>query len=343
MEFIGMITLALACLAQVEEARTWTDTKGRTLQGELVRVSGENVVLKINGAEKTIPLSVLSEGDRAFIAKASPAAPMPKPAQPVFQVTTQTDQDLIRGAWICERHWEDGIEIPNPSDLRAVFLEKECKIGGEQQGMSYYFKLDPKQNPKQCDFKDTFGAGFDFPAIYEIKGDTLKISRQLSFGSSMPAVAPKDFKPAENVSVAIYRRAAKWLEENPKRAAKPLEPEAEAGLQSLRKDVAALRKLLEEEKYEEFARKLFPPSAIDRELAEGERRKDSMERMKNTRGSWIKLLKALETETPVLNFAGSKAVFDLRLIHFEGLNPINRLALEKTGGKWHVAEESGRR
>ena len=48
-------------------ARTWTDVKGRTIEGELVRVEAEIAVIKVNGREFRIPFQKLSEKDQEFL------------------------------------------------------------------------------------------------------------------------------------------------------------------------------------------------------------------------------------------------------------------------------------
>lgn len=57
-------------------ARTWTDTTGRKIEADLVRVEGDKAILKIKGREVPLPLSRLSAEDQAFIAggKSAPQA-----------------------------------------------------------------------------------------------------------------------------------------------------------------------------------------------------------------------------------------------------------------------------
>ncbi|HYF33798.1 MAG TPA: hypothetical protein VD994_00800, partial [Prosthecobacter sp.] len=49
------------------EMRQWTNQQGRAIQAALVRVDGENVVLRLaNGTESTVPLANLSQADQAY-------------------------------------------------------------------------------------------------------------------------------------------------------------------------------------------------------------------------------------------------------------------------------------
>ncbi len=66
MKIFLLIWIALGIVAYAEE-RTWTSDDGKELVGELIRDSGESVVLKIKDKEYTIPLTRLSEADREWL------------------------------------------------------------------------------------------------------------------------------------------------------------------------------------------------------------------------------------------------------------------------------------
>ncbi|QQL45304.1 SHD1 domain-containing protein [Sulfuriroseicoccus oceanibius] len=58
---LALITIGWA------EARTWTDVQGRKLEAELLEVTGEGVVLKLqNGRQANVPFAKLSEADQEF-------------------------------------------------------------------------------------------------------------------------------------------------------------------------------------------------------------------------------------------------------------------------------------
>ncbi len=63
----------------VSEPREWTDRQGRRITARLEEVKGRNIVLNIDGDLVTVPLSQLSESDRAYVRGDAPAAP-PAPA-----------------------------------------------------------------------------------------------------------------------------------------------------------------------------------------------------------------------------------------------------------------------
>ncbi len=52
------------------EARTWTDTKGRTIEADFIKMNGDKVVVKRNnGKTVSIPLNSLSQKDKDFLAQ----------------------------------------------------------------------------------------------------------------------------------------------------------------------------------------------------------------------------------------------------------------------------------
>lgn len=59
------------------EPREWTDRQGRKITARLEEIKGRNVVLNVDGDLVTVPLSQLSESDRAFVRGDAPAEPPP--------------------------------------------------------------------------------------------------------------------------------------------------------------------------------------------------------------------------------------------------------------------------
>ena len=62
--------------AGLVEARTWTEAgSGRTLEGDLLRLEGENVLVRrSNGTVIPVPLDKLSDEDKEFVASKQKAA-----------------------------------------------------------------------------------------------------------------------------------------------------------------------------------------------------------------------------------------------------------------------------
>ena len=72
---VAIAALTLGCLS-AQEARTWTDLKGRKLEGSFVKQDDSTVwVRKGDGKEVAIPKASLSADDRKHLETATPAAP----------------------------------------------------------------------------------------------------------------------------------------------------------------------------------------------------------------------------------------------------------------------------
>jgi hypothetical protein len=72
---VAIAALTLGCLS-AQEARTWTDLKGRKLEGSFVKQDDATVwVRKGDGKEVAIPKASLSVDDRKHLETATPAAP----------------------------------------------------------------------------------------------------------------------------------------------------------------------------------------------------------------------------------------------------------------------------
>lgn len=60
---------ALLWVASTAQARTWTDSKGRSIDAEIVRVENDAVVVNKSGKEVRLPLAILSDADKDYAAK----------------------------------------------------------------------------------------------------------------------------------------------------------------------------------------------------------------------------------------------------------------------------------
>ena len=62
------------------EARTWTDQKNRTIDADIVRAEADTAIVKKDGKEIKLPIAILSEADKEFVATWSKQNPAPKAA-----------------------------------------------------------------------------------------------------------------------------------------------------------------------------------------------------------------------------------------------------------------------
>lgn len=85
-----LIPLLSLLLPAAADARLWTDSQNRKVEAELVRVDGENIILKLkDGREIPFPLSKLSQPDKDFLS----ALPAEKPENmPESDGTDETEK-----------------------------------------------------------------------------------------------------------------------------------------------------------------------------------------------------------------------------------------------------------
>ena len=61
--------LAIFISSVAAHGRTWTDTKGRSIDAELSRIEGSTAIVTKGGKEVRMPLQILSEQDKKFVAE----------------------------------------------------------------------------------------------------------------------------------------------------------------------------------------------------------------------------------------------------------------------------------
>ncbi|MEO0416822.1 MAG: hypothetical protein AAF226_17930, partial [Verrucomicrobiota bacterium] len=60
--------IALACFSALSlQARTFTNSSGRSIEAEIASVEGDNVVLKMGGKSYPVPIKSLSPADQTYI------------------------------------------------------------------------------------------------------------------------------------------------------------------------------------------------------------------------------------------------------------------------------------
>jgi len=88
---------ALLLISNLADARTWKDNRGRTIEAEMLRIEGEAAIVNRGGQEVRLPLAILSEQDKQFVANwkpEKPAASAPRlAANPVPVANTQPVAD----------------------------------------------------------------------------------------------------------------------------------------------------------------------------------------------------------------------------------------------------------
>jgi RNA polymerase sigma factor (sigma-70 family) len=179
------------------------------------------------------------EGSEGPAAKA-PAPPAPQARKPE-EKKAATDRDLLQGTWVAVageqdgRPWEVAWVKQTEQKLTIEGDRYTLRSGGDENYQTGTFTLNPKRKPKQIDFTETsirprwvrnkFGP-FPVAGIYELTGETLKLSRVGGRGNARPTdftTAPKSLRV-----VIVFRRADGGPNQDAPAAGKPEEKKAAA-------------------------------------------------------------------------------------------------------------------
>lgn len=134
--FFGLFSMLLFSAAREAIGRTWTDKSGRfTSEAELVRVQGDNVVLKKqNGRTITIPLNKLSQADRNFLSSLNKKT----------VAKTPTGRNKLIGTWVLEAIEIDEAKfkrLREKEGMPANLVEQAIKDVAQMK-LTYVFNAD---------------------------------------------------------------------------------------------------------------------------------------------------------------------------------------------------------
>lgn len=119
------------------------------------------------------------------------------------------DQDKkdMQGTWLPESARLAGLEYPEKvlKAMKLVLKDDGYTVTVGDQSDEGTVKLDPDKKPRAMDIKGTKGPneGKTILAIYELKGDTLKVCYDLS-GESRPSEF--ETKPKTKLFLVTYKR-----------------------------------------------------------------------------------------------------------------------------------------
>jgi hypothetical protein len=115
MRFSALLLMGSLGLASLD-ARTWTDVQNRSVEADLVRVDGENVILKMkDGREVPFPLARLSQPDRDFVA----ALPAEKPEN-MPEDKTGADNETVGRTPNFDAPWPDRVTFNGDPEIKVV-------------------------------------------------------------------------------------------------------------------------------------------------------------------------------------------------------------------------------
>lgn len=94
--FLLFLTFLLVSFAPAEESkRKWTATDGRSFDGKFISATDAEVKINKNGRTVTVPITMLSEEDQAYVKKQLAAANL---ASRDFE--TSPFADMVKGEWV---------------------------------------------------------------------------------------------------------------------------------------------------------------------------------------------------------------------------------------------------
>lgn len=147
--------LFLTALPSPAAPRTFTDTKGRKIEAEVVRVSGSKVTLKLaNGKTSTIPISLLSDRDQMFVKvwsevdKKSPGGKKSKPEIPdnvTYRLVLEVDKERSKKGTTVR---ENVAEVRADEWIYEVEIQNRSRVNLEGLEMSYRIYVDPVASKK---------------------------------------------------------------------------------------------------------------------------------------------------------------------------------------------------
>ena len=171
----SLLLLAICLLAPSPAwGRTWTNRDGRTVEGDFVRIDGEQVVLTVSGKEFRVPLANLSDGDQAYARLFDPATEPATPAEnpfggassparsPAPQPTAPTDPsipDLSKSRKWTDRAGRSASGVLNSVSGGKVYL----KVGSRLQTVDYSQLIDGDQDAVRR-YLEYQGQGLQVPA-----------------------------------------------------------------------------------------------------------------------------------------------------------------------------------
>ena len=115
----------LPCWGQIGESRTWISADGRPLEGKLMSLSAEKIVVEKNGRPVTVPVKLLSEADQKLVAELLVK-------QEAEEALSEQDKarsggfdegpyaDAVQGEWVLGEQEKHGL-------VHQLFIGKEVK------------------------------------------------------------------------------------------------------------------------------------------------------------------------------------------------------------------------
>lgn len=163
----GLGLILVACCAVAVEARTWTDSQGRTIEAELVRVSGDSVIFKKGGEEVTVLMSQLSDKDQRYLRRTTKKKSLTgAKGTAVLKKRTWTDDQGIRTEAKFVRVHNDNVILLRGARTITVPFWKFSKTDQEYVAAILKEKgqeVPPSEPPKRTNTNGGLAGGSGIP------------------------------------------------------------------------------------------------------------------------------------------------------------------------------------
>ncbi len=123
---VAFLAIWMTCplIAEIGATRTWTSADGRSLEGELLEVNDDGIVLKVNGRRVPVAMNLLSEEDQSFAAEVAVSIAESAALEEEEKVRSKGFEegpyaDLVKGEWI---EGDGGLGLKH-----QVFIGREVK------------------------------------------------------------------------------------------------------------------------------------------------------------------------------------------------------------------------
>ncbi len=126
----------LAMTVWLGQARTWTDTTGKKIEADFLRVVGDKVILKFKGKEVPVEMVKLSEEDRQFISEAQQAPPPSPSAKAELKLG---DTVLMFGGKI------NTVEVPLSATALKAYAKADPQPARLKLGIALPADFDPEK------------------------------------------------------------------------------------------------------------------------------------------------------------------------------------------------------
>jgi uncharacterized protein (TIGR03067 family) len=296
--------------------RTWLGASGKfKVDAEFVALTDGIVEFKkADGSIVTIPLDQLTAAGQASVKR----------------LAILPDEKAILGSWKILSGERDGKLVQGDSLGKVVFSATEITLMLSRSFKDQY-RLDSAQIPKQLDYCGDL-TQTPVQAIYELKGDELRICMALRIGEPRPTGFST--KQGDRHELLVCKRVPALAMDPLVKADMPVKIDPEI-VTAVNEKIA----LLEANELERFIERTFTPDEQLRVLPAD--RKNWIELVSKQRDKFLVSFRAALRVPSKLSADRTDVEFDLSAVHVEGGLPLAYLRMNKIQDTWCLVNKFG--